>query len=120
MPFGAQTVTMVDLEKTGSPDELGNFTLAETLTNAPGCRHRPLTFKETAEMQFDIATEYWRTTIPTLEYGSSLLSRVLAIKPNDVIRVGGQDYQIEGGIRHHVDMEGRPFKATIISKKHIG
>lgn len=120
MPFGGDTVTLVNTQESGSSDALGNLPITETLVNAPGCRHRPLTFAETAELQFDISTEFWRTTIPIGEYETSLLNKVLAIKGNDVVRINGQDYQIIGGIRPHDDMEGLPFKATIISKKHIG
>lgn len=119
MPFGVDTVTIVDLEKTGTADELGNFALAEKLTNAPGCRHRPLTFTETAELEFDIGTELWRSTLPLTEFSTSVRNKVMAAKVNDVIRVDGNDYQIVGGIRVFKDENG-PFKATIISKKHIG
>ena len=71
-------------------------------------------------MEFDVATEVWKTTIPVGEYDAALRATVLAIKSNDVIQVDGVQYQIIGGIRHHVDMDGSPFKATIVSKKHIG
>lgn len=120
MPFGGQTVSFVNRTETGIPDELGNYPLAEITTNAPGCRHRPLSFKETAEYQFDIATQPHKTTIPVGEYSDELRELVLAIKPNDVIEVAGVRYQIIGGIRHHPDMAGRPFKATLISQRQVG
>lgn len=119
MPFGNVVVTIVD--KTDGPTKgaLGTYPQVETLTNLPGCHHRPLTFKETAELQFDVATEMWKTTIPIGEYSAPVLAKVLAIKPRDAIRIDGVDYQIEGGVRPHDDFE-KPFKATIISKKQIG
>lgn len=120
MPFGGQTVSFVNRTETGIPDELGNYPLAETTTNAPGCRHRPLSFSETAEYQFDIATQPYKTTIPVGEYSPTLRNLVLAIKPNDVIRVDGVEFQIIGGIRHHPDMSGAPFKATLISQRQVG
>lgn len=119
MPFGIDTVTFVSFEETGTPDSLGNRKLAEVLTPAPWCRHRPLTFTETAELQFDVATEVWKTTIPTGEYDPTLRTKVLAAKSNDVIRVDDVDYQIIGGIRPFKDERGH-FKATIMSKKQIG
>lgn len=120
MPFGGQVVSFVSRVASGTPDELGVQTLTETTVVALGCRHRPLTFTETAEAQIDIATRPWRTTIPVGEYDAVLRAAVLAIKPDDVIRVDGVQYQIIGGIRHHVDMDGNPFKATIISQEQIG
>lgn len=120
MSFGGQTVTFVSYTDTGTPGALGTYQQTETLTSAPGCRHRPLTFNETAEFDVDIATEMWRTTIPVGEYSPELRAAVLAVKANDAIRVDGVQYKIMGGIRHHVDMDGSPFKATLISKKQIG
>lgn len=112
-------MVLVSRTDTGVAGELGTYAQAETTTEAPGCHHRPLTFAETAELQFDIATEMWRTTIPIGEYSEGLRDAVLAHGPGDVIRVDGQQYQIIGGIRPHKDFTD-PFKATIISKKHIG
>ena len=119
MPFGNQTISFVNRSPSGVPDELGETTLTEVVTNAEGCRHRPLTFTETAELEFDIATEAWKSTIPIGEYDPTLRSQVLSIKSNDIIRVDGQEYQIVGGIRPFNDFT-RPFKATLISQKHIG
>lgn len=120
MSFGGQSVTFVSYSDTGSPGALGTYTQAETTTTAPGCRHRPLTFNETAEYDIDIATELWRTTIPVGEYSTSLRDAVLSAKANDSIRVDGVEYKIIGGVRHHVDLNGAPFKVTVISKKQSG
>ena len=119
MSFGNQTVTIVARSDAATPGVLGTYAQAEALTALPGCRHRPLTFKETAELEFDIATEMWRTTIPIGEYSQGLQDAVMAITPGDAIRVDGQTYEIVGGVRPHNDFTA-PFKATIISKKHIG
>jgi hypothetical protein len=118
--FGGQTITFIARSDTGTAGELGTYAQAETRTTAPGCRHRPLTFAETAELEFDIATEAWRSTVPVGEYSAALRSAVLATQPDDVIEVNGVRYQVIGGVRHHVDMDGSPFKATVISQKHIG
>ena len=120
MPFGNQVITFLFFEETGLADELGNYGLSVTSVDAPGCRFRPLTFAETAESQLDIATQPWRGTIPVGEYSQELRDTILAVQPDDVIRVDGVDYQIIGGIRHHVDMGGEPFKATIISHRQMG
>lgn len=111
--FGAQTVTFVTFTEAGSPGALGTYAMTETKAAVKNCRHRPLTFKETAETDTDIATEMWKTTAPPE-------AAVLAAEASGVIEVDGERYQIIGGIRHHVDMDGAPFKVTIISQKQIG
>lgn len=120
MSFGEQTITFVSYADSGVPGALGTFSQAETTTSVPNCRHRPLTFAETAEFDIDVATELWRSTIPVGEYTPALRAAVLTAKANDEIRVAGVGYKIIGGVRHHVDMGGNPFKVTVISKKHIG
>lgn len=119
MPFGNKTVSIVGRSDAPTPGVLGTYPQVEELTAMPGCHHRPLTFKETAELEFDIATEWWKTTIPIGEYSPTLLDKVLAIAPGDAVRVDGVTYEIVGGVRPHNDFTG-PFKATIISKKQTG
>lgn len=113
-------ITFTTFEKSGVADEFGGYALVETSTSAPGARHRPLTHKEVVDLQFDVATEWWRSTLPLGEYDAAKLAIITAVPPNSVIDVDGQRYQIDGGVRPHPDMEGRPFKMTIISKKQIG
>jgi hypothetical protein len=120
MAFGTSVVTLKRYEESGSPDELGNYTMVPVLTEAPGCRHRPLTFKEAVEFNVDIATQPWKTTVPLGEYDDTLIAALIAAEPDAVITVDGQDYQVIGGVRPHPDMDGTPFKATIISQKQIG
>lgn len=117
--FGTSIVSLKREVKTGTPDELGEYELVPVTVDAPGCRHRPLTFAETVEMALDIATEYWRTTLPTHEYDSTILSALALLKNNDAIEVDGQEYQIVGGVRPFDDLAGNPFKATIISQKQV-
>lgn len=102
------------------PDEFGQIPTEPQVTVAPGCRHRPLTFDETAEYAVDIATQPWKTTVPLFEYSAELVAALLAMKPDARIDVDGQEYHVDGGIRPHPDLQGRPFKATIISTKQIG
>lgn len=119
MPFGPDVVELVSLTNAAVPGELGTYAKVETVTSAPGCHHRPLTFSETAELEYDIATEMWRTTIPISEYSVELRDAVLAITAGDLIRVDGAEYQIVGGIRPFKDFS-KLFKATILSRKHTG
>lgn len=119
MSFGSQTVTFVYFAEAGSPGALGTYEMTETTVDIPGCRHRPLTFQETAETDTDIATEMWKTTIPLFELNSTLLAAVLAIEAVNGIRVDGDSYQIIGGVRPHEDFVDL-FKATIVSQKQTG
>lgn len=119
MSFGTQTLTLVSFAEAGSPGALGTYAMTETLTEVPGCRHRPLTFQETAETDTDIATEMWKTTIPLFELGATLLATVMAIEAINEIRIDGETYEIIGGVRPHEDFTN-PFKATIVSQKQTG
>lgn len=119
MAFGHVTVTLVLRTKGVTPGELGTYPFTKTEVSLPGCRHRPLTFKETAELAFDVATELWRTTVPIGEYSATLRGQLASAKPDDTIKVGGVEYSIIGGIEMFDDFSG-PFKATINSKKHLG
>lgn len=118
--FGTAVVTLTHYVNTGTPDELGEYQQNEVNVAAPNCRHRPLTFQETIDLGIDIATQPWRTTLPTHTYSPTILNALAALNPNDVIKVNGQDYQIIGGERPFDDLAGNPFKATIISQKQIG
>jgi hypothetical protein len=119
MPFGPDVVELVSLTNATVPGELGTYAKIEKVTSAPGCHHRPLTFSETAELQYDIATELWRTTIPIGEYSEALRSAVLLITAGDLVRVNGEEYRIVGGVRPFKDFSTL-FKATIVSQKHTG
>jgi hypothetical protein len=118
--FGGSTIIFKRYENTGAPDELGEYTQVATETTATNCRHRPMAFNEVVEMELDIATEWWRSTVPIHQYSSAVLAEILSVMPDDVIEVDGQEYQMHGGVRPHDDFAGNPFKATIISKKQIG
>jgi len=120
MSFGLDTVTFVSFVESGTPGALGTYAVTEQTVDAPGCHHRPLTFKETAELDTDVATELWKTTIPIGEYDATLRAAVTAATNTGVIRVGGVDYQIIGGVRPHDDLDIGPFKMTILSQRQVG
>lgn len=119
MPFGHHTLTLVSYVDAALPGELGTYPQIELLTDFPGCRHRPLTFQETAELQFDVATELWKSTVPIGEYSPTLRNQLIAMKPDAKLRVGTDQYSVIGGVEPFDDFTA-PFKATIYSKKHIG
>lgn len=112
-------MTFVSFVDGPTPGKLGTYPRVPVTFDAPGCRHRPLTFAETAELAFDVATEWWRTTIPIGEYSPTLRDQISSIEPDAVIRVDGVEYAVVGGVRQFKDFTG-PFKATIHSKRHIG
>lgn len=119
MPFGIDTVRLVTYVDGPIAGELGTFPRVPSYTDAPGCRHRPLTFTEKVEMAFDVATELWKSTIPIGEYGATLRNAVLAAEAEAEIEVDGTTYAIVGGVQPFKDFTGW-FKATIISKKQTG
>lgn len=119
MSFGTATVVFISRQQTGPSDSLGEVPIVDVPTSAPGCRHRPLKPTEKVELNLDIATEYWRSTLPLFEYAAPLLAIAKAAKNTDVIEVDGQEYQIIGGVQPFDDLEGMPFKMTIISQKQI-
>lgn len=121
MPFGNDTITFVrKIPGVGPADELGHIAPTELRVDAPNCRHRTLSLKETAETEFDVATELWKSTIPIGEYPEPLQQSLMATQPIDHIEVNGRSYQIIGGVRWHPDMDSRPFKVTIMSQKQTG
>lgn len=120
MSFGNDTLVFKHLVKVGEPDSRGQYQMNEVDTSAPGCRHRPLTFQETVDAQLDIATEWWRTTMPLKDYDENLIAAVTSMQPQDSFMVGGTRFQIHGGVRPHPDMASVPFKMTIISKLQKG
>ena len=94
MPFGGSTIELVSVEKVGEPNELGEYTTAETVTQLQGCRHRTMSLKEQNELEFDIGTTTWKSTIPLFEYSQQVQAKVLGLKHRDVIRVGGVEFEI--------------------------
>jgi hypothetical protein len=116
MPFGPDVVTFVSYSDADAPGELGTYPQVETLTIAPNCHHRPLTYREAVELGYDVATEMWKTTIPIGEYDDALREKIMAAQPDDAIRVDGKQYQIVGGVQPYKDFTTW-FKATLISKK---
>ena len=119
MPFGTQTAELVTHVDSATMGDLGTYVQTEVTVELPGCHHRPMTFTETAELQFNIGTEPWKTTIPIREYPESVRDALATVQPNDTLRVDGREYNIIAGVRVHNDFTG-PFKATIISEKHTG
>lgn len=117
MSFGNDVVTFVHLVKTGTVDELGNADMATVEKAAPGCRHRPLAHHEVIEAGLDVSTQWWRTTLPLFKYPADVLAAALGAEGQDIIKVNGKRYQIDGGVRPHGDMASVPFKMTIISKR---
>lgn len=119
MPFGPDVVTLVTHVDSATVGDLGTYTQEEVTVELTGCHHRPMTFTETAELEFNVGTEVWKTTVPIREYTESVRAALLAGKPNDTLRVNGREYNVVTGVRAHNDFSG-PFKATIISEKYTG
>ena len=111
MSFGGQTVTFVTFTLDGVADNLGIKAEQSTEVEVTGCRFRPLTAAETADTEFDVATEIWKCTAPPT-------STVLAADSTGYLRCDGDTYAIVGGPQLFPDMNGQPFKVTILAQKH--
>jgi len=117
--FGGHTVTLLIRTATGGRDRLGVQQATETTMHAPGCHHRTLTGREVESFAAAPATAVWKTTIPVVAYDEPLRAAVLGLKPSDAIAVGGQELEVTQ-VRIHSDMDGSPYKVTVISKVDRG
>lgn len=122
--FGTASLvyTHIVIDKSQPADELGHFPRIQTITALPGCRHRPLTFNEVIELGYEVGTEMWKSTVPIGVYDQSnspALTALYAMRQGESFIVAGRKYEIVVAARPHDDLAGRPFKATIVSKRQI-
>ena len=109
--FGGQTITIPTTISTDPPtyDELGHEILTPDEVDIGGCRHRPLSVSETPEWITNVGTQVWKTTAPPVD-------EVLALGTESTFDENGVTYQVIAGAQPFTDMNGNPFKATILSK----
>lgn len=109
--LGRQTVVFVTVtEDLNTRDRYGNPAIIRTETPISGCRFRPLTAKEKVEQGFNSIEDPWRATCPPV-------ATVMNAKSNDEVKVDGVTYQITGGPRVFPDLQGSPFKVTVICER---
>jgi hypothetical protein len=111
--FGNTTVGFVTITTSGEPDEFGVRPETETIVEVAGCRHRPLSASEASEVGVEISTQVWKTTAPPS-------AAAIAAESTGRLTVDGDTFQIIGGAQPFTDMDSRPFKVTILSKKQEG
>jgi hypothetical protein len=107
MTFGGQTLTLITVTETGPRDRYNNPSKVRTEVSVSGCRFRPVTFTEDIDTG-DRTTERWRLTAPPAAQ---------AARAGDEIRVDGITYQVVDGAQVFTDMEGEPFKVTVICER---
>lgn len=111
-PFGDQTVTFVAVtENLTVRDRYNQPTKVRAETAVANCRFRPLTAQESIELG-DIVQDPYKCTAPPV-------AAVLSASANDEVKVAGVTYQIVGGVRVFPDLEGDPFKVTIIVERRL-
>lgn len=108
MSFGSQTVSFVTIVGTGVYDEFGAEVTTPTDVPVAGCRHRPLSAAEAAEVGGNVATQVWKTTAPTA-------AAAIAAKSTGTLKEGGRTFHILGGAKPFEDFSD-PFKVTILSE----
>lgn len=113
MLLGTQTVTFIVETPTGPVNSLGTRTMVPTPVDVEDCRFRPLSAQEAAEAMTNVATQVWKCTAPPE-------AAAVAAKSTGLLKVDGVTYKIIGGAKPFNDMQGVPFKVTILSQKHDG
>lgn len=118
--FGTAVITLQHFVPTGDADDWGEYTMVAQETDLDRCRHRPLSARELVELGYTVGDMRWKATLPTHLYDDTQMSALLELQHDDLIVVNGQDYQVDGGVKPFDDLNGSPFKATIITKKQTG
>lgn len=113
MKMGGQTVTVVTFTLGGTADNLGIKAEQFTETDVPDCHFRPLSAAETAQTEFDVATEVWKLT-------AEPVPAVLAADATGYLKYEGQTFSITGGVQPFTDENGQLFKVTILAQKQTG
>ncbi|MCV7255340.1 hypothetical protein H7J86_24560 [Mycobacterium hackensackense] len=110
--FGGQVVTVVSRVNTGTRGRVGTLQQTPSPVDVPGCRHRPLSVKETAEYDLDTSTQVWKTTAPPV-------AAVTELKVDGELLVDEKAFKVVAGPQVFVDMDGNPFKVTILSIRQV-
>lgn len=112
--FGKQTITFVTVtEDTSVLDAYGKPALIRTPTDVTGCHFRPLPATQTITDNGQIVTNPWRATCPPD-------AAAINAKTRDELVVDGVTYKIVGGPRVFGDLDGRPFKVSIVVQRITG
>ncbi|WP_349318992.1 hypothetical protein [Mycolicibacterium canariasense] len=93
---------------TGVFDDRGFETTTPVDVPVEGCRHRPLSAQEAAEVVGDVATQVWKTTAPPE-------AAAVAARSTGTMKVDGRTFHIIGGAQVFEDYTD-PFKVTILSE----
>lgn len=111
-PFGNQTVTFVTVtENLAVRDRYNQPTKVRVGVAVPNCRFRPMTAQETIDLG-DVVNDPYKCTAPPV-------AAVLAADSIDEVVVAGVTYQIVGGVRVFPDLDGDPFKVTVICERRL-
>ncbi len=110
MSLAGDTVIFGSFTEGDTADSLGMTTEVAHETEITGCRFRPLSATETAQTEFDIASEVWKCTAPPVP-------AALAADVNGYLKFGGEVYQIIAGAQPFTDLDGSSFKVTVLARK---
>lgn len=120
MTAGNQTLTFVGFVNTGAPGRHGTIPQSERKVDVPFCRHRPLSSKESAEFDLNTATKAWKTTVILSPLDEAQTAAVLGLDADGELRdAKGVVFKVIAGPEVFPDMDGQPFKVTILSERKV-
>jgi hypothetical protein len=108
--LAGQTVTFVTFTIGATRGELGMKVETPVETSVEGCRFRPMHAEEIQASGFDAGMQMWRCTAPYDGVTST-------IDDNGYLMYGGATFAVIGGAQPFTDMDGAPFKVTILAQK---
>ena len=120
MTAGNQTITFVGFSDTGTPVRVGTYKQGEHKVDVPYCRHRTLSSKEAAEYDLNTSTQVWKTTVILSALIPTQTAAVLGLQADGELRdTNGAAFKVIAGPEVFPDLDGEPFKVTILSQRKV-
>lgn len=109
LPFGGDTVTVVNFTESATDDPWGGHVRNEAATVVKNCQFQPMSMQETVELT-NQAVQLWHLIAPPV-------AAMLAAKMDSQIRHNGDTYEIWGGIQPVKDADGAVFYVEAVCRR---